>query len=117
MALWLGNTVALRRCRRKYHDDKKHPDELIHFQHEAVGQIANENVEKCQNNEKVEPRLVGYGQLKTPQTKREIDAQEQQKTDQTRIQQDIKKAVIGKIDLVTPIMTDLHQNAKAFLHP
>ena len=37
MALWLGNTIAFGRCSRKDHDDKKHPDELIHFEQETVG--------------------------------------------------------------------------------
>ena len=55
--LLLGDVVE------KYHDDKKHPDELIHFQQEAVGQIANENVEEGQKGKKVDPRLVGDGLL------------------------------------------------------
>ena len=37
LALWLGNPIALGRCSRKDHDDKKHPDELIHFEQETVG--------------------------------------------------------------------------------
>ena len=117
MALWLGNTITLGTCRHKYHDDKKHPDELIHFQQKAVGQVTDENVEKCQKGEKVHPRLVGYGLLKAPHTKRQIDTQKQQKTNQTRIQQDVKKAVIGKIDLIGPFMADLYQDPEAFLHP
>ena len=80
MAVWLGLDIIVSRCRRKYHDDKKHPDELIHFEQETVGQIANENVEECQKGKKVDPWLVCDSLLEAPQTKREIDAQEQEKT-------------------------------------
>src|SRR5688500_13219429 len=55
--------------------------------------------------------------LKAPHTKREIDTQKQQKTHQTHIQQDVKKTVVGNIDLERPMMTNLHQDPEAFLHP
>jgi hypothetical protein len=81
------------RC-EKDHDDQKHPDQLIHFQQEAVGKVTDENVKKGQEGEKIKPGCRTGCSNETPDAERNVYRKEQQQTNQARIQQNIKKAVV-----------------------